>query len=62
MDEMTDEVVGGTVVREPAIIAGRDETHATQRRQLVTRRRERQPERVGDVANCHLGVGQGMQE
>ena len=62
MHEMTDEVIIRAIVREPPFVAERDEAHAPKRSQLVTCCRERQVQGVRNVANRHLGVGEGVQQ
>ena len=62
VNEMTDEIVCGPVVREPALVPRRDESHPSQEGQLVARDREREIECVRDVADGERVMGEGVHE
>ena len=62
VDEMPDELIGSTVIREPALVPRIDEAHSAQEGQLVARDRQREVEGVRDVADSQLVMRERVHE
>jgi len=62
VDQVAYELVRGTVVGEPALVARCDEAHSSQQRELVTRDGQREIERPREVPDRQLVVRQRMHE
>lgn len=62
VDQVTDKGVRRAIVRETSFIARRHESHPPQKRQLVARCREGEPEGSRNVSDRQLFVRQGMHQ
>jgi hypothetical protein len=62
VDEMPDELIGSTVIGEPALVPRSDEAHSSQEGQLVARDRQREVEGVRDVADSQLVMRERVHE
>lgn len=60
VDQVANEVVGGAVEGEAALVATSHELHAPEPRELVARPRQREAHRPRQVADVHLLVGECM--